>query len=214
MPNDGYETLLSFLRLFRNSPNNKVTSTAATFYFNRLVKYFIDRSKAVLLCGSFMFLSVLCLLCLYGRVFICALWSPAGKGLTLCCLTVSLSLFHWYPGSGVVLDCIDSWSLHPYLLMSSRSFMILYIITSWSLVLLDSSVSQFRSSRLSVTLLVLWYLLVQYLFDLLRTISSFCLDWGVLRTQNWGTQEFLAIRRAISLNETYVLFCWNNDWRN
>ena len=21
---------------------------------------------------------------------------------------VSLSLFHWYPGSGVVLDCIDS----------------------------------------------------------------------------------------------------------
>ena len=29
---------------------------------------------------------------------------------------VSLSLSHWYPGSGVVLDCIDSWSLHPYLL--------------------------------------------------------------------------------------------------
>ena len=25
-----------------------------------------------------------------------------------------LSLSHWYPGSGVVLDCIDSWSLHPY----------------------------------------------------------------------------------------------------
>ena len=24
------------------------------------------------------------------------------------CLTVSLSLSHWYPGSGVVLDCIDS----------------------------------------------------------------------------------------------------------
>ena len=31
-------------------------------------------------------------------------------------LTVSLSLSHWYSGSGVVLDCIDSWSLHPYLL--------------------------------------------------------------------------------------------------
>ena len=27
-------------------------------------------------------------------------------------------------------------------------------------------------------------------------------------------QEFLAIRRAISLNETFVLFCWNDDWRN
>ena len=23
---------------------------------------------------------------------------------------------YWYPGSGVVLDCIDSRSLHPYLL--------------------------------------------------------------------------------------------------
>ena len=25
--------------------------------------------------------------------------------------------FHWYPGSGVVLDCIDSWSLHSFLLL-------------------------------------------------------------------------------------------------
>ena len=28
------------------------------------------------------FCSVLCLLCLCARMFICALWSPAGKGLT------------------------------------------------------------------------------------------------------------------------------------
>ena len=58
------------------------------------------------------FCSVLCLLCLCKRLFICALWSPAGKGLTswLSCVvsTVILSLSHWYPGSGVVLDCIDS----------------------------------------------------------------------------------------------------------
>ena len=27
-----------------------------------------------------------------------------------------MSLSDWYPGSGVVLDCIDSWSLYPYLL--------------------------------------------------------------------------------------------------
>ena len=55
---------------------------------------------------------VLCLLCLCARLFICALWSPAGKGLTswlsFVVSTVSLSLSHWYPGSGVVLDCIDS----------------------------------------------------------------------------------------------------------
>ena len=68
----------------------------------------------------FFFFSILCLLCLCARLFICALWSPAGKDWTLCsrlwCPIVSLSLSHWYPGSGVVLDCIDSWSLHPYIL--------------------------------------------------------------------------------------------------
>ena len=31
-----------------------------------------------------MFFSVLCLLCLCARLFICALWSPAGKGLASC----------------------------------------------------------------------------------------------------------------------------------
>ena len=58
-----------------------------------------------------------------ARLFICALWSPAGKGLTswlsFVVSTVSVSLSHWYPGSGVVLDCIDSWSLHTYLLCPS-----------------------------------------------------------------------------------------------
>ena len=42
----------------------------------------------------------------------CALWSPAGKGLTswlsFVVSAVSLSLSRWYPGSGVVLDCINS----------------------------------------------------------------------------------------------------------
>ena len=47
-------------------------------------------------------------LCFHARLFVDALWSPAGKGLTLQCLIMTLSLSHWYPGSGVVLDCIDS----------------------------------------------------------------------------------------------------------
>ena len=59
-----------------------------------------------------LFFSVLCLLCLCARLFICALWSPARKGLTFwlsfVVSAVSLSLSHWYPGSGVVRDCIDS----------------------------------------------------------------------------------------------------------
>ena len=58
------------------------------------------------------FCSVFCLLCLCARLFICALWSAAGKGVTswlsFTVSTVNMSLSHWYPGSGVVLDCIDS----------------------------------------------------------------------------------------------------------
>ena len=69
---------------------------------------------------SLCFCSVLCLLCLCARLFISALWSPARKGLTswlsFVVSAVSLSLSHWYPGSGVVPDCINSQPLHPYLL--------------------------------------------------------------------------------------------------
>ena len=61
---------------------------------------------------SFMFLFCLVFAMFCARLFICALWSPAGKGLTpslsFVVSSVSLSLSHWYPGSGVVLDCIDS----------------------------------------------------------------------------------------------------------
>ena len=93
------------------------------------VKYFTDRSKAVLLlwivyvyvfvlsCVSYVFVRV-CLYVLCGHLL--------GKGWPLVsrllCPTVSLSFSHWYPGSGVVLDCIDSWSLHPYLLIFYLSF--------------------------------------------------------------------------------------------
>ena len=54
-------------------------------------------------CVCFVFVRV-CLYLLCGHLL--------GKGWPfgslLWCLTVSLSLSHWYPGSGVVLDCIDS----------------------------------------------------------------------------------------------------------
>ena len=48
------------------------------------------------------FCSVLCLLCLCVRLFICALWSPAGKGADLlalfcsvCCEFVTFPLVSW-----------------------------------------------------------------------------------------------------------------------
>ena len=57
------------------------------------------------------FFSVVCLLCF---VHVC-LSVPCGHllgkdwplGSRLWCLSVSLLLSHWYPGSSVVLDCID-----------------------------------------------------------------------------------------------------------
>ena len=59
----------------------------------------------------FLFCLVFAMFC--ARLFICALWSPAGKGLTswlsFVVSSVSLSLSHWYPGSGVV---------HLYLIVS------------------------------------------------------------------------------------------------
>ena len=52
------------------------------------------------------------LLCFRARLFIDVLWSPAWKGLTSWLSFVmsnfKLSFSHWYPGSGVVLDSIDS----------------------------------------------------------------------------------------------------------
>ena len=69
-------------------------------------------SKAVLLLWIFYVFVLFVFAMFCARLFICALWSPAGKGLTswlsFVVSSVSLSLSHWYPGSGVVLDCIDS----------------------------------------------------------------------------------------------------------
>ena len=52
------------------------------------------------------------MLCFHARLFVDALWSPAGKGLTSWLSFVmsnrDIVTFPLYPGSGVVLDCIDS----------------------------------------------------------------------------------------------------------
>ena len=66
----------------------------------------------------------LCFFCLMFAMPLCAsvymchvvtCWERDDLLALVWCLTVSLSLSHWYPGSGMVLDCIDSWSLYPYL---------------------------------------------------------------------------------------------------
>ena len=51
----------------------------------------------------------LVLLCFHARLFVDALLGRGWPlGSRLWCLVMTLSLSNWYPGSGVVLDCIDS----------------------------------------------------------------------------------------------------------
>ena len=95
-------------------------------------------------CGSFMLvLSYFC----YTFVRVCLLMPCGhllGKGWPLSsrlwCLIVKLSLSHWYPGSGVVLDCIDLRSLPFFLtliILMPICFLALYfairILKVWKL---------------------------------------------------------------------------------
>ena len=111
------------------------------------VKYFTDRSKAVLLLWIFyVFVSCVC----YAFVSVC-LYVPCGHllgkgwpfGSRLWCLTVSLSISHRYPGSGVVLDCFNSWSLHPYLLLVKNGYNIKVLQKTVCLVLIPIKVDNF-----------------------------------------------------------------------
>ena len=71
-------------------------------------------------------LVISCLPCLCARLFLCALWSPAGKGLTswLSFMVSNCEFFTFplVPGSGVVLDCIFSYLYtHKYFYDPSNS---------------------------------------------------------------------------------------------
>ena len=77
------------------------------------VKYFTNRSKAVLLLWIIYVISVLFLLYFRAHLFIYALWSPVGERLTSW-LSFVMSNFEvitirllGYLRSGMALDCID-----------------------------------------------------------------------------------------------------------
>ena len=85
-------------------------------------KNFTDRSKAVLLLWIIYVISQSCIWNAFVRVcllILCGHLLGKGwpRGFRLWCLTVKLSLSHWYHGSDVVLDCSDSWSLPSFLLL-------------------------------------------------------------------------------------------------
>ena len=90
--------------------------------------YLLTVPRWCFFCGSYiLFLSDLCTFtyfCFcYDFVRVCLLipcghllWMGWPRDSRLWCIIVTLSLSHWYPGSGVVLDCIDTWYLPSFLL--------------------------------------------------------------------------------------------------
>ena len=68
----------------KNGAASKLVAIICSLLDGEVCKPRIENSlfKMVPVCDYLCFCSVLCLLCLCARLFICALWSPAGKGLT------------------------------------------------------------------------------------------------------------------------------------
>ena len=76
--------------------------------------------------GGTSFVNILCFFCLVFAMPLCAsvcvclvvtCWEGLTSWLSFVVSNCEFSLSHWYPGSGVVLDCIDSWSLHHYFVL-------------------------------------------------------------------------------------------------
>ena len=82
-----------------------------------------------------------------SRLFIAALWSPAGKGLTSWLFLLYFCYFPmWYPGLGVVLDCIVSQSLPSFLLVTSKT-VIFFLCLAWL-----ASIQQHPGSSLCIAM--------------------------------------------------------------
>ena len=101
----------------RLAPLNRFKPSSKIFYWPfQSGTFIVDLLWCFLSCVCYVFVRV-CLYVFCGHL----LGKGWPLGSRLWCLTVSFSLSHWYPGSGVVLDCINSWSLHPYLLRTEKS---------------------------------------------------------------------------------------------
>ena len=112
------------------------------------VKYFTDRSKAVLLLWTFYVFPVLCLLCLCVCLFICALWSPAEKGLASglsfvvsYCEFVSFPLVSW-------VRC-GTW-LYRFLIFAS---LLTFIVSNEKMLKIHPAIYPYLRSEIKTTLI-------------------------------------------------------------
>ena len=115
------------------------------------VNYFTDRSKAVLHLWIFYDFSVLCLLCLCARLFIGALWSPAGKELTSWLLfMVSSCEFVTFPLVSLV-RCVSK--LYRFLIFAPLLSLLISLCVRRKIVLRCQSYTDSYVSYSSCTLL-------------------------------------------------------------
>ena len=153
----------------------------------------------------FLFCLVFAMFC--ARLFVCALWSPAGKGLTswlsFVVSSVSLSLSRWCPGSGVVLDCIDSWSLQPYY-SSWRCRGLFCSMWMWYfLIILAYFFNIKQMTNETFKRLVNWY-------DLDQRVNYYQCDQILFRERSGSVVECLTRdRRAAGSSLTGVTALWS-----
>ena len=142
----------------RSAPLNQFKPSSKIFYWLfQGCTSFVD-----LLCFS----SVLCLLCLCARLFICALWSPAGKGLTSWlsfvvsnCEFVTFPLVSWV--RYFIVSIPDRCTLTYYdkfHAQSSWAWTNFYNLEAWSPNLHLSSLWQCKMLKM-----IIWCILIRFL---------------------------------------------------
>ena len=107
-------------------------------------------------CGEYMFVMLSCTSVCWCLVV--TFWERADLlALVLWCLVMTLSLSHWFPGSGVVLDCIYSWSLPSFLLcILNKMYRTAYSRFRGSLLSLACSEGRYNNTPFVKRICPLW----------------------------------------------------------
>ena len=113
-------TLTQCAYLVENNPDIQQITLVSYLYKTTQTYNKIIVSRRFFLCGSFMlFLSCFCYALMHVSLLMpCGHLLRKGWSLLSCllCLIMKVLPSHWYPGLGLVLVCIDSWSLPSFLL--------------------------------------------------------------------------------------------------
>ena len=158
---------------------------------------FVDLICFFLSCVCYVFVSV-CLYVLCGHL----LGKGWPLGSRLLCLTVSLSLFHWYPESAVVLDCIY-W----FLIFAANSYLLqmneIWTSNEWDL---DFKWLRFRLQMYEIRTSTEWdsdFKCMRFGLQIneIRTSNKWDLDFKWIRFANQLDLDFKWMRFGLQMNE-------------